>query len=122
MKRSKLKSARRKRRHRRVRHKIFGTPERPRLCVRRSLQHSYAQVVDDLGGRTLAAASSLTPAIRQACKGGTKTAAAAVVGKEIARRAVEAGIQQVTFDRGGYRYHGRVRALAAAAREGGLAF
>jgi large subunit ribosomal protein L18 len=116
------KDARRRRRHRRIRRKVLGTPERPRLCVRRSLQHIYAQVVDDLGGRTLAAASSLTPAIRQACKSGAKTAVAAVVGKEIARRAVEAGIQQVSFDRGGYKYHGRVRALADAAREGGLAF
>jgi large subunit ribosomal protein L18 len=116
------KDTRRIRRHFRVRKKVSGSPERPRLCVRRSLQHIYAQVVDDIGGRTLAAACTLTPGIREACATAKKAEAAALVGKELARRALEAGIQKVTFDRGGYRYHGRVRALADAAREGGLNF
>jgi len=116
------KDTRRIRRHRSIRKRVSGTPERPRLCVRRSLQHIYAQVVDDLGGRTVAAACTLTPSIREACAAARKAAAAALVGKEIARRALEAGVQKVTFDRGGYRYHGRVRALADAAREGGLSF
>lgn len=116
------KASRRCHRHKRVRKKVFGTAERPRLCVRRSLQHIYAQVVDDMGSRTLAAASTLSPAIRQACGHENKTAAAALVGAEIARRAVEAGVQQIVFDRGGCQYHGRVKALAAAAREGGLKF
>ncbi|MBM4030213.1 MAG: 50S ribosomal protein L18 [Planctomycetes bacterium] len=119
---SRKKTTRRLRRHRRVRRKVFGTPERPRLCVRRSLRHIHAQVVDDLGGRTLAAASTLTPALREACRGAKKAAAAAIVGKELARRAIEAGIQRVAFDRGGYKYHGRVRALADGAREAGLQF
>jgi large subunit ribosomal protein L18 len=114
--------ARRLRRRRRIRRKIFGTPERPRLSVRRSLRHIYAQVVDDVRGRTVAAASTLTPTIREACRGCAKAAAAGIVGKEVARRVVEAGIRKVAFDRGGYKYHGRVRALADGAREGGLEF
>jgi large subunit ribosomal protein L18 len=116
------KEARRARRHRHIRKKVFGTPERPRLCVHRSLKHIYAQVIDDLGGRTLVAVSSLTAAVRDGCQSANKTHAAGLVGQEVARRAAEAGIQQVTFDRGGYRYHGRVRALAEAAREAGLQF
>ena len=120
MDRSKEKA--RRRRHLRVRRQVFGTPERPRRCVRRSLRHIYAQVVDDLSGRTVAAASSLTPAVRGACAGVRKSEAAAAVGRELARRAVDAGVRQVAFDRGGYRYHGRVRALADGAREGGLEF
>jgi len=122
VKSSKLKVAQRERRHRRVRRRVRGTPERPRLCVRRSLRHLYAQVVDDVSGRTLVAASSLTESVRQASRGAKKTAAAALVGKELARRALEAGITQVAFDRAGYKYHGRVRALAEGAREGGLKF
>jgi len=122
VKRSKQKVALRLRRHGRVRRKVVGTQERPRLCVRRSLQHIYAQVVDDASGRTLAAASSQTPAIRTACKEAKKAAAAGLVGKELARRATEAGVLRVAFDRGGYKYHGRVRALADAARKGGLQF
>jgi large subunit ribosomal protein L18 len=110
------------RRHRRVRSKVFGTPERPRLCVRRSLRHVYAQLVDDVGSRTLAAASTLTPALREACRTARKTEAAGIVGKEIARRAIEAGVERIAFDRGGCKYHGRVKALAEAAREGGLQF
>ena len=122
MKRSKKKVVARRRRHRSIRRKVLGTPERPRLCVRRSLRHMYAQVVDDVSGRTLAAASTLTPELRAACQGVNKTEAATVVGKEIARRAVEAGVETIAFDRGGGKYHGRVRALADGAREGGLEF
>ena len=122
MKPSRWKAKRRLRRHRSIRRRIFGTPERPRLCVRRSLLHTYAQVIDDLSSRTLAAASTLTPAIRDACRGCGKVAAANLVGKEVARRAVGAGVQKVAFDRAGYKYHGRVRSLAEGAREAGLQF
>jgi large subunit ribosomal protein L18 len=113
------------RRHRRVRAKVNGSPERPRLAVHRSLQHIYAQVIDDLAGRTLAAASSNEPAFRtqvtDAVKGGT-VAGAKLVGALVAERAKAAGVTQVVFDRGGYPYHGRVKALADGAREGGLEF
>jgi len=119
---SKQKCFRRQRRHARVRRRVFGTPERPRLCVRRSLRHIYAQVVDDTTGRSLAAVSTLTKGVREAAAGAQKTAAAALVGKEIARRAMAAGVTKVAFDRGGYKYHGRVRALADGAREEGLQF
>jgi len=119
---SRQKVARRLRRHVHVRRRVFGTPERPRLSVRRSLRHIYAQVIDDTSGRTLVAASTLAPAIREACRAAKKAAAAATVGKELARVAIEAGVTRVAFDRGGYKYHGRVRALADAAREGGLQF
>ncbi len=112
----------RERIHLRVRRKVVGTPERPRLCVFRSLDHIYAQVIDDHGGRTLAAASSLDKETRKQLKGGGNVAAAKVVGKVIAERARSAGIAEVVFDRGGYRYHGRVQALAEAAREAGLRF
>ena len=122
MKASTRKVSRRLRRHRRVRRKVFGTPERPRLCVQRSLRHMYAQVIDDVSGCTLAAASTVTPGVRDAIRGAGKKAAAGLVGKELARRAIEAGVQKVAFDRGGHRYHGRVRALAEGAREGGLQF
>jgi len=122
VRRSKRKTARRLRRHRRVRHKVVGTEQRPRLCVRRSLRHIYAQIVDDMAGRTLVAASTLSPEVREACSGANKSAAAGLVGKELARKAVEAGLGKVAFDRGGYKYHGRVRALAEGAREGGLTF
>lgn len=122
MKLSKLKVAARRRRHARVRRKVVGTPQRPRLCVRRSLRHIYAQVVDDTAGRTLAAASTQTAAVREAIKGLKKAAAAAAVGTELARAAREAGVTKVAFDRSGYKYHGRVRALAEAARKGGLEF
>ena len=108
--------------HRRVRRRVAGTPARPRLCVYRSLGHIYAQVIDDLGGRTLVSASSLDKETRAQTKGGGNVAAAKVVGKVIAERARAAGIQQVVFDRGGYMYHGRVQALANAAREAGLNF
>ncbi len=108
----------RARRHRRVRKHITGTAERPRLVVFRSNRGIAAQLVDDLEGKTLAAASWLN--VRNAR--GTKTEQAAAVGKLLAQNAKKAGIERIVFDRGGYLYHGRVRALADAAREGGLAF
>ncbi len=113
-------NAHRQRVHLRVRTKVTGTHERPRLCVFRSLDHIYAQVIDDRTGRTLVAASSLDKTTRQQLKGGSNIAAAKVVGKVLAERAKAAGIAQVVFDRGGYKYHGRVKALADAAREAGL--
>ncbi len=115
----------RTRRHFRLRKKISGTPARPRLVVTRSARHIYAQVVDDLAGRTLVAASTLDASIRGASHpdgAGDKTARARRVGELLAARAQEAGVSAVVFDRGGNSYHGRVAALAAAAREGGLQF
>ena len=108
--------------HKRVRRRVIGTPERPRLCVYRSLGHIYAQVVDDRSGRTLASASSIDKDTRKDLKNGNNIAAAKGIGKTIAERTRAAGIEQVVFDRGGYMYHGRVEALAAAAREAGLKF
>lgn len=110
----------RQRRHRRIRKTLSGTQERPRLCVFRSLQHIYVQVIDDVGGRTLAAASTLDADLR--ALEGTKAQRARVVGRTIAERARKVGIGQVVFDRGGYKYHGRVLELAEGAREGGLEF
>ena len=115
-------NAHRQRVHLRVRTRLAGTPERPRLCVYRSLNHIYAQVIDDRTGRTLAAASSLDKETRKQMKGGGNVAAAKIIGKAIAERARAAGIAQVAFDRGGYKYHGRIQALAEAAREAGLKF
>ena len=112
----------RKRVHARVRTRIEGTPERPRLCVYRSLEHIYAQVVDDRAGKTLVSASSVDSETKKSLKGGGNIAAAKVIGKSIAERAKAAGISKVVFDRGGYKYHGRVKALADAAREAGLQF
>ncbi|MGH9795410.1 MAG: 50S ribosomal protein L18 [Candidatus Acidiferrales bacterium] len=112
----------RQRIHRRVRQRVQGTPQRPRLSVFRSIAQIYAQVIDDATGRTLVAASSLDKDTRQQTKRGANIAAAKVVGKAIAERAQAAGIQHVVFDRGGYKYHGRVKALADAAREAGLKF
>lgn len=112
----------RKRRHRRVRAKISGTPTRPRLNVYRSLGNIYAQVIDDTAGHTLAAASTVDRELREKVEGKNKTEAAKLVGELVARRAREAGVTQVVFDRGGYRFHGRVKALADGAREGGLNF
>lgn len=106
-------------RHRRVRNKVIGTPERPRLCVFRSLKGIYAQVIDDARGHTLAQASSRELAGGDAAP---KTAASVAVGKLVAERAIAAGVTSVVFDRGGYQFHGRVKALADAAREGGLKF
>lgn len=110
----------RMRKHARVRNKISGTPERPRLAVFRSLNHIYAQVIDDVNGRTLASASTLDKEIK--VENGGNIQAAEQVGKLVAERASKAGIEQVVFDRGGYVYHGRVAALAEAAREAGLKF
>ncbi len=115
-------NAHRQRVHVRVRTRVAGTPEQPRLCVFRSLHHIYAQVIDDRTGCTLASASSLDKEVRKQLKGGGNVAAAKVVGKAIAERALSAGIERVVFDRGGYKYHGRVQALAEAAREAGLKF
>jgi large subunit ribosomal protein L18 len=110
------------RRHARVRKHIIGAPERPRLCVFRSLADIYAQVIDDEAGRTLAAASSIDRELREKLKGMTKTEQARKVGQLVAERAKEKGITAVVFDRGGFRYIGRVKALADAAREAGLQF
>jgi len=114
--------AHRRRIHVRTRKKIAGTPERPRLCVHRSSRHIRAQVVDDQTGRTIVSASSLDPEIRSTLKGGGNIAASKVVGKAIAERARAKGLEKVVFDRGGYQYHGRVQAVAEAAREAGLKF
>jgi large subunit ribosomal protein L18 len=109
-------------RHYRVRQKVSGTAEKPRLCVFRSLNHIYAQVIDDLRGHTLVTASTLDAEIAGESKGKKKTGQAEMVGTLLAKRAVEKGISQVSFDRGGFKYHGRVKALAEAARKGGLKF
>jgi large subunit ribosomal protein L18 len=105
--------------HQRIRRKLSGTKERPRLAVFRSVAHIYAQVIDDVEGRTLASASSVDKAGKT--KGGN-VAAAKAIGKLVAERAKEKGVKQVVFDRGGYQYHGRIKALADAAREAGLEF
>lgn len=110
------------RRHSRVRKNIIGTPERPRLSVFRSLSDIYAQVIDDAAGTTLVSASSIDHALRAETNGLTKTDQAKLVGKMVAERAKEKGIKAVVFDRGGFRYIGRVKALADAAREAGLEF
>lgn len=123
----KEKRERRKRRHKRVRAKIFGTQKRPRLCVFRSNKHIYAQLIDDTKGHTLASASDLQLKKKinlkeNQKKFSRKVALAYEVGKLIAKIAKEKGIEKVVFDRGGYKYHGRVKALAEGAREGGLKF
>jgi len=111
------------RRKKRVRKKVFGTPERPRLSVYRSLKHIYAQLIDDVKGHTILPASTLDPALREQLKGiKGKIEAARLVGKLVAERALEKGIKKVVFDRGGFKYHGRVKALADGAREAGLEF
>lgn len=109
-------------RHQRVRNKVTGTPERPRLNVYRSLTNIYAQVIDDVAGKTLVAASSLDKEIKDAVKSTGNVEAAKLVGELVGKRALENGIETVTFDRGGYIYHGRVKALADGAREAGLKF
>lgn len=106
----------RARRRMRIRKKVHGTAERPRLCVFRSAKHIYAQVVDDTHGKTIAHASSVSGG------SGNKVDAAKLVGSTVAKACIEKGVEQVVFDRGGYRYHGRVRALAESAREAGLKF
>jgi large subunit ribosomal protein L18 len=113
---------RRIRRHHRVRRKVQGTPQRPRLAVFRSLQHIYAQVIDDSAGRTLAAASTLEGELKDQLAGKTKKEQARLVGSAIGQRARAAGVGRVVFDRGGFLYHGRVQQVADAAREAGLEF
>ncbi|MCQ2560983.1 MAG: 50S ribosomal protein L18 [Clostridia bacterium] len=109
-------------RHERVRKDVFGTPERPRLCVFRSSKNIYAQVIDDVNGKTLVSASSLDADIKaEAAYGGNKEAAK-LVGEKVGKVAKEAGIEEVVFDRGGYLYHGRVKELADGARASGLVF
>jgi large subunit ribosomal protein L18 len=120
MKGNKTSRAARVRRHERVRKTVAGTPERPRLAVYRSLTHIYAQVIDDERGHTLAAASSMEKVLKDAS--GNKTERAKSVGSAVAKKALDAGVTQVVFDRGGNKYHGRVKALADAAREAGLKF
>lgn len=112
----------RKRRHIRVRKKLAGTAERPRLNVYRSLAQIYAQVIDDNAGHTLTSASTLDSEVKPRLEGLNKTEQAKIVGTVIGERAVAKGLKQVVFDRGGYRFHGRVKALAEAAREAGLEF
>ena len=118
---SKVRAARH-RRHARIRAKVKGTSPRTRLCVFRSLNHIYVQVIDDSQGHTLASASSTDAEIKAEANGKTKTAKSELVGSLLAKRALDKGIKQVIFDRGGYKYHGRVKALAEAARKGGLKF
>ena len=114
--------AARLRRHRRVRRNIWGTPEKPRLNVFRSLRHIYAQVIDDTQGHTLASASTVDSDVAPRLENMTKIEQSRVVGEVVAERALGQGIERVVFDRGGYKYHGRVKALADAAREKGLEF
>jgi large subunit ribosomal protein L18 len=120
MNKDKIKQAR-IRRNWRSRRKIFGTPERPRLVVFRSSRHIYAQIIDDLAGVTLASASTRAKALREGIKYGGNQEAAKSVGATLAKQAMDVGIKAVCFDRNGYKYHGRVKALADAAREAGLA-
>ncbi len=114
--------AARHRRHTRIRAKVEGTTSRPRLCVFRSLKHIYAQVIDDSQGHTLISASTLDPEIKSEIAGKAKTAKSEIVGSLVAKRALSKGINQVVFDRGGCKYHGRVKTLAEAARQEGLKF
>lgn len=120
MKRTRTES--RQRRHHRIRRTVKGTPERPRLAIFRSNEHIYAQVIDDTKHHTLVAASTLEPAVKSSLSSGANINAATEVGKLVAQRSLEAGIEKVVFDRGGNLYHGRVKALADAAREAGLDF
>jgi large subunit ribosomal protein L18 len=119
---SEKKTAARERRHTRVRGKVAGTPERPRLNVYRSVTNIYAQVIDDVAGHTVVSASTIDKEVAAQIEGKSKVEAAKIVGKIVAERAKNAGISKVVFDRGGYKYHGRVAALAEGARESGLEF
>ena len=109
-------------RHRRIRAKVQGATSKPRLCLFRSLNHIYAQIIDDSQGHTLTSASTLDPEIKSKMEDKAKTAEAELVGSLIAERALSKGINQIVFDRGGYKYHGRVKALAESARKAGLKF
>ena len=117
-----LKKQARLKRKRRIRKKVRGNESRPRLCVFRSARHTYAQVIDDSQGRTLAAASTLDARLAGGAKSENKRAAAVAVGKLVAERALEKGVRQVVFDRNGFLYHGRVKAVSDGAREAGLDF
>lgn len=116
------KNAKRLQRHKRVRRKVFGTPQRPRLCAFRSSNNIYAQIIDDTNRVTLVAASSLDEAVKGAVNHTGNKEAAKMVGEMVAKKAVEKGITEVVFDRGGYIYHGRIKELAEGAREAGLKF
>jgi len=116
------KDIKRRRRIIRVRKKVAGSAEKPRICVFRSLRHIYAQAIDDNSGVTIASASSLTPKLRDEVKGKKKTEAAELVGMKLAARLKDKGVETVVFDRHGYIYHGRIKALAEGARKGGLQF
>lgn len=122
MNRLELKAVRRTRRKMRVRRRVLGTPERPRLSVTRSLQHISVQLIDDVSGRTLVAVSSMGKDLRSSVGYGGNKTAAAKVGTVLAERAKAAGVTKIVFDRNGYKYHGRVKALADAVREGGISF
>ena len=122
MKQLKAKQAALSRRHTRVRVKISGTAERPRLCITRSNANIYAQVIDDVAGKTLVAVSTLGPDFKATNKSGATVEGAAALGEIIGKKATEAGITEVVFDRGGNLYHGRIKALADGAREAGLVF
>ena len=122
MKKLEKKQASLRRRHTRVRGKVSGTAERPRLCITRSNANIYAQVVDDVAGKTLVAASTLGPEFKATKKSGATVEGASALGEIIGKKAVDAGIKEVVFDRGGNLYHGRVKALAESARESGLTF
>lgn len=119
---TKVKAANRARRRHRVRAKVSGTAERPRLCVTRSGKNIYAQLIDDVDGRTLLSASSIDKELRSAVEGGSNIAAARQVGEALGKRAKEAGLTRVVFDRSGHLYHGRVKAVAEGARSAGLEF
>ena len=112
----------RKKRHYRIRNRVFGSPERPRLNVYRSNKHIYAQIINDEEGKTLLAVSTLSPEIVSVCNNGGNVEAARMVGKLIGEKALELGFNKLVFDRGGYKYHGRVATLASAVREAGLEF
>jgi large subunit ribosomal protein L18 len=114
--------AARRRRHERIRRNVFGTQDRPRLNIFRSLQHIYVQIIDDWAGHTLVSASTIDPEIETQLDGLSKTEQARIVGEVVAERALDNGIEKVVLDRGGYKYHGRVKALAEGAREKGLQF
>jgi large subunit ribosomal protein L18 len=122
MKKTRTPRAARRRRHIRVRERLSGTPDRPRLAVFRSLNHIYAQIIDDTAGHTLTFATDLEADVRSKRDGKKKREVAELVGEVLAKKAKEKGIAAVVFDRGGFRYHGRVKAFADAARKGGLTF
>lgn len=112
----------RKRRHTRIRTRVSGTSDKPRLCVFRSLSHIYAQIIDDASGVTMTSAGSIESAMKEKIDGKNKTQVAELVGSTLAEKAKGKGISEVVFDRGGYKYHGRIKALAEAARKAGLKF